>query len=133
MGAKDVRTPSNEAERESLLFRLSASKARELDMLPDAVPRAMERYREEVERMEQLGDNPRPQHVIRARNALRTILGDIYLQPNGGHLVARIELQNQALALLEGDLAIGGSGGSLRPLATVPEPIAVLEVPLIAA
>ena len=111
-----------------MLFRLSASKARELDMLPDAVPRAMERYREEVERMEQLGDNPRPQHVIRARNALRTILGDIYLQPNGGHLVARIELQNQALALLEGDLAIGGSGGRicLRPFG------AQLLLPLIA-
>ncbi len=86
MGAKDVRTPSNEAERESLLFRLSATTARELDMLPDVVPRAMGRYREEVERMEQLGDSPRPQHVIRARNALRTLLGDIYLQPKRGPL-----------------------------------------------
>jgi hypothetical protein len=133
MGAKDVRTPSNEAERESLLFRLSATTARELDMLPDVIPRAMERYREEVERIEQLGDSPRPQHVIRARNALRTLLGDIYLQPNGGHLMARVEIQNQALALPGGDLAIGGSGGALCTLATSPEPIAVLEVPLIAA
>ncbi len=47
--------------------------------------------------------------------------------------MARNELQNQALALLGGDLAIGGSGGSLRTLATSPEPIAVLGVPLIAA
>ncbi len=82
-GAKDVRTPSNEAERGSLLFRLSGTTARKLDMLPDVVPPAMECYREEVECMEQLGDSPRPQHVIRARNALRTLLGDIYLQPNG--------------------------------------------------
>ncbi len=102
MGANDVRTPSNEAERGSLLFRLSGTTARELDMLPDVVPPAMEYYREEVERIGQLGDSPRPQHVIRARNAFRTQLVDIYLQPNGGHLMALIELQNQALALLWG-------------------------------
>ena len=119
MGAKDVRTPSNEAERESLLFRLSATTARELDMLPDVVPRAMGRYREEVERMEQLGASPRPQHVIRVRIALRTLLGDIYLQPNGGHLMARVEMQNQALALPGGDLAIGGSGGVICSVPTV--------------
>ncbi len=60
-----------------MLFRLSGTTARELDMLPDVVPPAMECYREEVERMEQLGDSPRPQHVIRARSALRTQLWDI--------------------------------------------------------
>ena len=67
------------------------------------------------------------------RAALRTLLGEIHWQPNGDHLVARIDMQNQALALRGGDIAIGGSGGSLRPLATAPEPIAVVEFPLIAA
>ena len=66
------------------------------------------------------------------RASLRTLLGEIYLQPNGDHLVARVEMQNQALALLGGDIAIGGSGGSLRALATGAEPLAVLHVPLIA-
>lgn len=66
---------------------------------------AMERYREAVvERMEQLGDSPRPQQVVRAHTALHTLLGDIFLQPIGDHLVARVEMQNQALALLGGAL-----------------------------
>ena len=30
-----------------------------------------------IERMEQLGDSPRPQHVIRARTALFTLIADI--------------------------------------------------------
>ncbi len=120
MGAKDVRTSLNEAERESLLFRLSPTTAHELAMLPDVVPRAMERYREEVERIEHQGDSPRPQHVIRARNALRTLLVDIYLQPNGGHLMARVEMQNQALALPGGNLAIVCSGGVICTVPTVP-------------
>ncbi len=67
------------------------------------------------------------------RAALRTLLGEIYFQPNGDHLVARVEMQNQALAPLGGDTATGGSGGTLCTLARSPEPVAVLEIPLLAA
>ncbi len=74
---------------------------------------AIERYRAEVGRLEQLGDNPKPEHVVRARAALRTLFGEIWLQPNGDHLVAHVELQNQALALISGNVANGGSGGRI--------------------
>jgi len=53
---------------------------------------------------------------VRARAALRTLLGEIWLQPNGDHLVAHVELQNQALALVSGNVANGGSGGALCEL-----------------
>ncbi len=89
-----------EAQKEQLLARLASSTLPELDTIPDIVPRAIERYRVEVGRLEQLGDNPKPEHVVRARAALRTLLGAIWLQPNGDHLVAHVELQNQALALV---------------------------------
>jgi hypothetical protein len=102
-------------------------------LILNVVPRAMERYRDEVERMEQLGDSPRPQRVVRARTALRTLLGDIRLQPNGDHLVAQFEVRNEALALISGDVANGYSGGPLRPLARAPEPPIVLDFPLLAA
>ena len=111
-----------EAERGLLLSRLSANAVNELDTLPDVVPRAMERYRDEVERMEQLGDSPRPQRVVRARAALRTLLGDIRLQPNGDHLVAHVEVQNDALALISGNVANGYSGGPIAPLYTPAAP-----------
>ena len=94
------------------MARLSSATLPELDALPDAVPRAVERYRAEVGRLEQLGDSPKPEHVVRARGALRTLLGEIWLQPNGDHLVAHIELQYQALALVSGNVANGGSGGA---------------------
>ncbi len=100
-----------ETQKEKLLARLSSAALPELDALPDAVPRAVERYRAEVGRLEQLGDSPKPEHVVRARGALRTLLGEIWLQPNGDHLVAHVELQNQALALISGNVANGGSGG----------------------
>ena len=102
-----------ETQKEKLLARLSSATLPELDALPDAVPRAVERYRAEVGRLEQLGDSPKPEHVVRARDALRTLLGEIWLQPNGDHLVAHIELQNQALALVSGNVANGGSGGRI--------------------
>ena len=73
----------------------------------------MERYRHQVDHMEQLGDSPKPQHVVRARTALRSLLGDIRLQPNGDHLVAHVEVQNQTMALVSGIVANGGSGGAL--------------------
>ena len=76
----------------------------------------MERYREAVERMEQLGDSPRPQRVVRARAALRTLLGNIRLQPNGDHLVAHVEVRNEALALVGSDVASGYSGGRITDL-----------------
>ncbi len=101
-----------EAQKEQLLGRLSSTTVPELDTLPDIVPRAIERYRNEVGRMEQLGASPKPEHVVRARAALRTLLGEIWLQPNGDHLVAHVELQNQALALISGNVANGGSGGA---------------------
>ncbi len=105
-----------EAQKEQLLTRLSSTELPELDGLPDVVPRAIERYRDEVGRLEQLGDNPKPEHVVRARAALRTLLGEIWLQPNGDHLVAHVELQNQALALVSGNVANGGSGGPLMKI-----------------
>ncbi len=100
-----------ETQKEKLLTRLSSAALPELDALPDAVPNAVERYRAEVGRLEQLGDSPKPEHVVRARAALRTMLGEIWLQPNGDHLVAHVELQNQALALASGNVANNGSGG----------------------
>ena len=103
-----------EAQKEQLLGRLSSTTVPELDTLPDIVPRVIERYRNEIGRMEQLGDSPKPEHVIRARAALRTLLGEIWLQPNGDHLVAHVELQNQALALVSGNVANGGSGGRME-------------------
>ena len=102
-----------EAQKEQLLTRLSSTELPELDGLPDVVPRAIERYRDEVGRLEQLGNNPKPEHVVRVRAALRTLLGEIWLQPNGDHLVAHVELQNQALALVSGNVANGGSGGRI--------------------
>jgi len=102
-----------EVQRELLLTRLSTTEASNLDALPDVVPRAMERYREEVERMEQLGESPRPQRVVRARAALRTLLGEIRLQPKGDHLVARVEMRNEALALVSDNVAKGYSGGRI--------------------
>ena len=64
--------------------------------------------------MEQLGASPKPEHVVRARAALRTLLGEIWLQPNGDHLMAHVEVQNQTMALLSDDVANGGSGGRIR-------------------
>ena len=60
-----------------------------------------------------MGDSPKPEHVIRARAALRTLLGEIWLQPNGDHLVAHVELQNQAFALTSANVANVGSGGRI--------------------
>ena len=102
-----------EAQKEQLLARLSSTRLPEVDALLDIVPRAIESYRAEVGRLEQLGDSPKPEHVVRARAALRTLLGEIWLQPNGDHLVAHVELQNQALALVSGNVANGGSGGRI--------------------
>jgi len=102
-----------ESQKEQLLTRLASTTLPELDSIPDIVPRAIERYRAEVGRLEQLGDNPKPEHVVRARAALRTLFGEIWLQPNGDHLVAHVELQNQALALISGNVANGGSGGRI--------------------
>ncbi len=50
-----------------------------------------------------------------------THVGDIYLRPNEDHLVAHVEMQNQALALLGGDVAIGGSGGVICAVPTLPQ------------
>ena len=102
-----------EDQKEQLLDRLSSAALPQLDALPDIVPKAIERYRAEVGRLEQLGDSPKPEHVLRARAALRTLLGDIWLQPNGDHLVAHVELQNQALALTSANVANVGSGGRI--------------------
>jgi len=41
------------------------------------------------------------------------------LQPNDDHLVAHVELQNQALALISGNVANGGSGGVICTVPTV--------------
>lgn len=102
-----------EAQKVQILAKLSEAAPHELDELPDMVPDAIERYRAEVGRLEQLGDSPKPEHVVRARAALRSLLGDIWLQPNGDHLVAHVELQNQALALVSANVANGGSGGRI--------------------
>jgi site-specific DNA recombinase len=102
-----------EIQKEKLLARLSSIALPGLDTLPDAMPMAVERYREEVGQLEQLGDRPKPEHVVRARAALRALLGEIWLQPNGDHLVAHVELQNQALALISGNVANSGSGGRI--------------------
>ncbi|MGH8195135.1 MAG: hypothetical protein ACREQ8_12145, partial [Woeseiaceae bacterium] len=66
-----------------------------------------ERYRAEVERMAELS---RPRDVVRARTALKTLLGDIRLQPQpDGHLVAHLELKNSMFSMLDN----GGSGGRI--------------------
>ncbi len=102
-----------EVQKEQILAKIAEATPPELDALPDMVPEAIERYRSEVGRLEQLSDTARPEQIARARTALKNLLGEIWLQPNGDHLVAHVELQNQALALVSANVANGGSGGRI--------------------
>ncbi len=98
--------------------RDAVTPAASLDKLPDIVPKAaMDRYRLEIERMEHIGtdgDRVDPRDVIRARAALRELLGEIRLRPNkAGHLDAHVSFQRRALALV----AIGASNPPLPTFA----------------
>ena len=72
-----------EAQKEQLLGRLSSTTVPELDTLPDIVPRAIERYRNEVERMEQLGASPKPEHVVRRARRYAHFWGNFGCSPTG--------------------------------------------------
>ena len=77
-----------------------------------------------------------PREANKARVILKDLLGPIQMCPGpDGSLWAEFYARPAALVKKAVGTGVGsdGSGGSLRPLATAPEPIAVLEVPLIAA
>lgn len=81
-----------------------ATKPARLDTLPDVIPQALERYRDKVLKLAQMGDSRSTSRVqmARARSALRSLLGDIPLQPDyeNRHLVALMGISEKALALV---------------------------------
>ncbi len=109
--------------------------------LADVFPALIQRWRELVISIESLADaqGATLKDIEAARPNLRALLGTVTLKPRDGILWAHPApsakglVETRPLDGLRINSPFFGSGGSLRPLATAMEPIAVLEVPLIAA
>ena len=101
------------------------------------VPRLAGQYRAMVEDLENILPEQRPRDVARARAQIKKFLGgNIIVREAPDEIRLETEQGVGAVALLQavgGKVGNVGSGGALRPLATAPEPLAVLEFPLIAA
>ena len=97
-----------------------------------ALTKASDAYRQQIE----LGLDDNPRETAKARIIIRDLLGPIQMCPGpDGGLWAEYNTRPAALArkAVGASVELTGFGGSLRPIATTTEPIAVLDVPLIAA
>jgi len=112
-----------------------------VSFIPDMVPALVQNWRELVITIELLADNPHAtrEDIEAARASLGALLGTVTLRPKNGVLWAHPApnekglVETRPLDGLRINSPFYGSGGSIRPLARFPGPLAVLEVPLIAA
>jgi chromosome segregation ATPase len=76
-----------------------------LSLLPDIIPGLVERYRDMVGEIAQLGRNPsaKTDDVSKARKALSALLGPVRVEPRGEVLVAKVTTTGARLVEYEPD------------------------------